>query len=123
MKSKKAVIDQMIGLGIGISILAVIIVVGIVVLGNFADSQATCGSIGGDANTEFNQSDGFCYNSSGSKGTSKGGIIAESAYYAEGKLSSNSGGFLTWLPVVIPAVIGIAVIGYFMMLRGRGKDY
>jgi len=91
--NKKGVVQQMVGLAIGIVILAVVAVIGTVVTSQLGNSQG-------------------------------GGIANTSAHYAAGYLgSTTSGGLLTWLPVIIPAVIGIAIIGYFLMLRGRGTGY
>jgi len=159
MKSKKAVIENLVGLGIGITVIAFVIVIGIVILSNFADSQSSCAAYTNDATKTktFNVSSGKCYsgiycntvgggvatlNTSDNKClnatynyTSGDGVraayndnntnpsyAAQSAYYGEEKLSNNTGGFLTWIPIVIPAVIGIAIIGLFLATR-RNKGY
>jgi len=88
LRSKKGfVIDQMVELAVGIVILAVVAVIGVVVAQNLGASTGT-------------------------------GIANTSANYAAGYLgSTTTGGLLTWLPVIIPAVIGIAIIGYFLGMR------
>ena len=153
MKNKKAMIGNMISLAIGIILIAVITTIGIVVLGNFATSQAACQvfaqdssktttfnattgtcdsgyyctTVGGGAAT-FNASNGYCQNATANLTSGNGvanpfsdsftaSIGARSAYYAEGKLGNGTGGLLTWLPVLIPALIGIGIIGYFMTMR------
>ena len=123
MKNKKAqVIGSMTGLAIGICIMAVVAILGIVVLTNFASSNAKCeATIGGGVAT-YNTATGLCQNSSGTTG-SDGGLAASSAFYGQRKIGSSSGGLLTWLPVVIPAIIGISIIGYFMFLGGRKQGY
>jgi len=120
MKSKKAVVSEMVGIGIGIIILATIAVIGMAVLGNIADSQSSC-----KTGYAWNATLGKCSNTSDGTGTAAtASFAATSAFYGAGYLgSTTSGGLLTWLPVIIPAVIGIAIIGYFLMLRGRGKGY
>jgi len=51
-------------------------------------------------------------------GNSIGGVANTSAVYAAGYIGSSSGGLLTYLPVIIPA---IAVIGILTMLFGIWK--
>jgi len=92
MFNKKGVVGQMVGLAIGIVILAVIATIGVVVVAQMGNAQGA-------------------------------GLANNSADYAAKLLGNGTGGLLTWLPVIIPAVIGIAIIGYFMMLSGGKKGY
>jgi len=120
MKNKKAMIGSLISLGIGIMVIAVIVTIGIVVLGNFADSQSACTCSG-----KYNPTTGVCDNTtSGITSTCAANLTTwepsigtRSAFYAEGKLGNSTGGLLTWLPVIIPAIIGIGIIGYFMTMK------
>ena len=148
MKNKKAMIGSLIGLGIGIFVIAVIMTIGIVVMGNFASSQASCSTglaynetldtcyreyckSGTILNTSYSlYSDTPCQNLTSnitccpqsqnftiSTEASTAAIGAQSAHYAAVKMGNGTGGFLTWLPVIIPAIIGIGIIGYFMTMR------
>jgi len=111
---KKAMIGSLISLGIGILVIAVITTIGIVVLGNFASSQSNCANV--IPSGAFNATTGYCCNATTCT-TSTGGVSSESAFYAQGKLGNGTGGLLTWLPVIIPAIIGIGIIGYFMTMK------
>lgn len=123
MKNKKAMIDNVVGLAIGIIIIATITTIGIVLLGNFASSQATDVCAAAMPTGTLNLSTGYCCNATYCS-TVTGGVAAESAYYAATKMGNGTGGLLTWLPVIIPAVIGIGIIGYFMGVRRvRGQGY
>lgn len=106
-----------VGLAIGIVILATIATIGIVVLGNFASSQGCSGIY------TFNATDGLCYNGTPATTGLAASVGGASAYYAENRLGNGTGGLLTWLPVIIPAVIGISIIGYFLAMRGREGGY
>lgn len=162
MNKKAQLMFSVVGLALGIVILATIATIGIVVLGNFASSQAACPAfvqdssrtttyepitgtclsgaycttVGGGAatlNTSLTLGVQTCYNASANYTSGEGvanifndtlsaSLGAQSAYYAEGTLSNNSGGLLTWLPVIIPAIIGIGILGYFLTLR-KGQTY
>jgi len=89
-KSKKGMIGNLVGLAIGIVVLGVIATIGVVVVSQLGNAQGA-------------------------------GLANNSAQYAAGYLgSTTSGGLLTWLPVIIPAIIGISIIGYFMSLNMKG---
>lgn len=112
----------MTGLAIGIIVIAVIATLGIVVLSNFATSQAVCPATIGGGVASYNVATGYCENASGTQ-SGTGGVASTSAYYGQARLGNGTGGLLTWLPIVIPAILGIAIIGYFMLLGGRKQGY
>ena len=106
----------MVGMAVGIVILAVAAVIGAVVL------QTMAGSVGCPALYELNTTANTCNeiaNDSSAELTLN--TAGTSAIYSVGYLGSSTGGLLTWLPVIIPAIIGIAIIGYFLVLRRGGR--
>ena len=117
IKSKKGVMGTLVTAGLGIVVLAVVAVLGVVMLSNMGSSLASCGTIGGGAST-YNTTTGYCCNASGTCLASSASLASQASFYAEGKLGSESGGLLTYLPIIIPA---IAVIGILTMLFGIWK--
>ena len=90
---KRGMTGALVGLAIGIVILAVVAVIGTVVVSQLGTAQGA-------------------------------GIANDSAQYAAGYLgSTRTGGLLTWLPVIIPAVIGFAIIAMFLRMRIGGGGY
>lgn len=118
--------EKMIPLAMGIVTIAVVAALGIVVLMNMATSQSGC-----PTGFALNQTPGatwygYCTNISNASGTQAGfsyivaSISGQSGLYAAGYVgSTTTGGMLTWLPVIIPAVIGLAIIGYFLGIRRK----
>ena len=119
-KTKKGIMGTLVTAGLGIVVLSVVAVLGIVMLGNMGASISKCEDLTW-ANSKidsatYNQTTGYCCNAT--KCVDAASTGAKSSFYASGYVGSNSGGLLTYLPVIIPA---IAVIGILSMLFGIWK--
>ena len=104
------------GLGYSIIALAMLVGIGIVLLGTFANSVAGCSTIGAGTAT-YNASSGLCTNATGSTANPSTATVQLNAINEY--LGTGSGGLATWIPLIIIAVIGMWFLGAFLARRGK----
>jgi hypothetical protein len=117
-------IQVLTGLGYGVIALAVVIGIGIVILGTLGKNVASCPT-------------GYAYNTNGTSTftantccltggvdcTSAGNQTAASTATQNvntltGYLGTSSGGLATWIPIIIVLVIGMMFLGAFLAKKG-----
>ena len=102
--------NALISLGLGIVIFALIVGVGVVVIQNFGDSVASCGTF------EYNVSAQTCQNATNlsetADPTNTGWTTNQTLI---GYLSSN---LITWVPAIIALGVGLLFIGALMNKNG-----
>ena len=120
-------IDALTGMGYAIIALAVVIGIGIVILGQFSANVASCPTgyyYNANGSGYTFATDVCCYTSTADC-TSAGNYTAASTgatnvNVLKGYLGTSSGGLATWVPIVIVLVIGMLFLGAFL---GRRKKY
>ena len=120
--NKRGIMDQLVGLAVGVVVLTVVAVLGITMLANISGSLGCSGVVGlnGEATT-YNQTTGLCHNVTTAAVTYSATLGGRSGHYAEGYLGSSTGGLLTYLPVIIPAVVIISILGLLFGLWKFGN--
>jgi len=101
------------GLALGIVLFAIMVGVGAVVLSNFSSAVSDCGGVAAN-NLVYNQTDGYCSNSTDSavqvQGSSSTLVRA-----LEGEIGTT--GLAGWAAAIIALVIGLLFIGALMGKR------
>jgi len=104
--------DQLIGLGYGLVVFAIIIGVGSVILVRFSGATATCGT-----DFAYDSTSELCVNSSNASQTATptGDAYTNTAYLT-GQLGSS--GLAGWTPAIIAISVGLLFLGAFMINKG-----
>jgi hypothetical protein len=102
------------GLGYGIIAFAVLLGIGVTVLGQLGSTVASCPAVGGVSST-YNSSSGLCTNSTG--GTGNPSTATQTLYTINNTYIATN--LVSWLPVIIVLVIGMLFLGAFMAKKGR----
>lgn len=111
-------------LGWGIVVFAIVIGVGVTVLGKLSSAIASCPSgFTYQSNTTTTFTNGKCCLTAGSDCSSAGNYsvpstATQATYYMEGQMNSTSG-LASWTPAVIALAIGLLFIGAFMARKGN----
>jgi len=106
--------DNLIGLGYGIIVFAILIGVGSVVLFNFGGSVASCPTSG----FSWNATTATCTNSTGSSETPTGAAY-DNTFYLMGQLGES--GLAGWTPAIIAISVGLLFLGAFMIGGSKAK--
>ena len=104
--------DNLIGLGYGLIVFAILIGVGSVVLYNFGGATASCST-----GYTWNSTSGLCWN--GSATETPGGASYDNTNYLLGQLGQS--GLAGWTPAIIAISVGLLFLGAFM-IRGGGRS-
>ena len=107
--------DQLIGLGYGLVVFAVIIGVGSVVLIRFGGAVATCAT-----DWTYSSTTELCVNDSNTSQTATptGDAYTNTAYLT-GQLGSS--GLAGWTPAIIAISVGLLFLGAFMIQKGKRR--
>jgi len=108
-QSKRAQLNVLTGIAMGIITIAVLIGIGLVILQNLT-SAVGCGA------DTYNATSGACNNASGAAVA----LNDAGTSIAYGMTQIGSTGLLTWLPALIALIIGVFFLTYFM---GGKKKY
>jgi len=103
-------IELLQGLGYGIIALAVLVGIGIVMLATFSSTLANCAT-----GYTYNSTVGQCNNGTANFDTASS---ATKNMYVMGNtyLGTN---LVSWVPIIIVMVIGMAFLGYFIARKGK----
>ena len=117
--NKKAMVGQLQVIAFSLIALAVLVGIGMIILGHLAETQENCATLAScGAAAVYNTTTDTCSNATsatcGDPSTSGWAAVD----YGRDQLSST--GLLSWLPAVIALIIGIFFLTYFM---GRKKSY
>jgi hypothetical protein len=104
--------NSLVALGWGMVTFAIIIVIGMVVVGKLNAAVSGCNS----SSPIYNTSSNTCVNASGTVGNTPSDA-ATAGYYLNGQLGQN--GLASWSPAIIALAIGMLFIGAFMMKKGK----
>jgi hypothetical protein len=113
------------GLGYGVIAFAILIAIGIVVLGTFGSTVASCptGYTYNANATGYVMGTNTCCNSTASACTGGNATTASTATQQlntiNGYLGTGSGGLASFVPLVIIIVIGLLFLGMFMNKKGQ----
>jgi len=108
--------DQLTALGYGITVFAIVLGVGTVVLWNFGLTQAECAT-----DYHLNTSSGYCTNASGGDATTPTGTSYTNVAYLQTQMGTT--GLAGWTPAIIAISVGILFLGAFMIKGGRKGRY
>lgn len=108
-------IDNLQVVGYGIIALAVLLGIGITVLGQLATTVASCPATIGGGTATYNTTSQTCMNTSGS---------AVNPSTATQTINTINGTYIgtnlvAWIPVVIVLIIGMLFLGVFMVRKGQ----
>jgi hypothetical protein len=119
------VMEAMTGLGYSIIALAILIGVGILLIGTMGNSLAGCGT-GYSYQTNGTQTyaTGYCCSTTSANCTlGQGGANPSTATQnlntMNGYLGTSSGGLASWIPLIIILVIGMFFLGAFLAKKGK----
>jgi len=101
-------------LGWGVVSFAIVIGVGVVVLGKFGGAIAEC-----PATTAWNSTANACSNSTGSVDPTNDGWVATD--YLVTQLGTT--GLAGWAPAIIAFAVGMLFIGAFLIKKGENRSY
>lgn len=108
-------IEALTGLGYAIIGLAIVIGIGIVILGTFSQNIASCPT----AFSTYNTTSQLCQNATGS--TVNPSLGTQDVNTLTGYLGTSSGGLATWIPIIIVLVIGMLFLGAFLNRKGKAN--
>ena len=107
--------NQLTALGYGITVFAIVIGVGVVVLGGFTSATA-CNTA---PFTTYNATNNVCANGTyNSIAVNTGGATT---YYLMGQMGTS--GLASWTPAIIAISVGILFLGAFMVGKGNKARY
>ena len=108
--------DNIVALGYGIIVFAIVIGVGSVVLYNFGGAVASCSTASCGASGIWNGTAGQCSNATAVCGTPTGAGYTNTNYMLT---QLGSSGLIGYTPALIAISIGMLFLGYFAI--GKGK--
>ena len=108
-------VNQLTAIGMGLTVFAIVIGLGMVILSKMGDNIVVCSNIGGAAAT-WNVSSQLCQNVTGSTAAGAG-----TAFSTIGSVSGYMGtsGLAGWIPVIIVVLIAGLIMALF---GGLGKN-